>query len=118
MRELLPHVVEPVSLSEPVDDADGELGELVADAIVPPPDQAVFESMLPGQVRTMLAALDPREQDVISLRFGLDRGRSRSLDEVGQVLGLPREVVRQVETRAMTTLRRSTSRGMRDLLSA
>jgi RNA polymerase sigma factor (sigma-70 family) len=119
VKELLPHVVEPVSLSERINDTDGgELGELVQDATSAPPDQAVFDSMLPGQVRTMLAALDPREQEVLSLRYGLDRGRSRSLDEVGEVLGLARAVVRQIETRALTKLRRASPRGMRDLLSA
>ena len=87
VKELLPHVVEPVSLSERINDADGgELGELVEDATSAPPDQAVFEAMLPGQVRKLLAALDPREQEVLSLRYGLDRGRSRSLDEVGELL--------------------------------
>jgi len=122
VMELLPYVVEPVSLSEPVNgsagESGGELGEMVEDATSSPPDQAVFEAMLPGQVRKMLAALDPREQEVISLRYGLDRGRSRSLDEVGDVLGVAREVVRQVETRALTKLRRASTRGMRDLLSA
>jgi len=118
VKELLPHVVEPVSLSEPVNDADGELGELVEDATSAPPEQAVFESMLPGQVREVLAALDPREQEVLNLRYGLDRGRSRSLDEVGELLELSREVVRQIETRAITKLRRASTRSLRDLLSA
>ena len=119
VKELLPHVVEPVSLSERIYDADGgELGELVEDATSAPPDQAVFEAMLPGQVRKMLAALDPREQEVLTLRYGLDGGRSRSLDEVGELLEVSREVVRQVETRAMTKLRRASTRSMRDLLSA
>ena len=118
VKELLPHVVDPVSLSEHINDAEGELGELVEDARSAPPDQAVFESMLPGQVRQMLAALDPREQEVIRLRYGLDRGRSRSMDEVGAVLDLSRQAVRQIETRALTKLRRASPRGMRDLLSA
>ena len=119
VRELLPHAVEPVSLSEPVNDTDGgELGELVEDATSAPPDQAVFQAMLPGQVRKLLAALDGREQEVLTLRYGLDWGRSRSLDEVGDILELSREVVRQVETRAMTKLRRASTRSLRDLLSA
>jgi RNA polymerase sigma factor (sigma-70 family) len=118
VMDLLPHSVEPVSLSELVNDGDGELGELMEDATSPPPDQAAFDAMLPGQVRKLLASLDPREQEVLNLRYGLDRGRSRSLDEVGDLLGVAREVVRQVETRAMTKLRRSSTRGLRDLLSA
>ncbi len=116
VKELLPHVVEPLSLSERIYDTDGgELGELVEDATSAPPDEAVFEAMLPGQVRKMLAALDPREQEVLMLRYGLDGGRSRSLDEVGEMLEVAREVVRQVETRAMTKLRRASTRSMRDL---
>ena len=119
VKELLPHVVEPVSLSEPRHDTDGgELGELVEDATSAPPDQAVFAAMLPGQVRKMLASLDCRAQDVLSLRYGLDRGRSRSLDEVAELLNVSREVVRQVETRALSKLRRASTRSMRDLLSA
>jgi RNA polymerase sigma factor (sigma-70 family) len=119
VKELLPHVVEPVSLSERLNDAEGgELGELVEDATSAPPDQAVFDAMLPGQVRKMLASLDCREQEVLNLRYGLDRGRSRSLDEVAGLLELSREVVRQVETRALTKLRRASTRSLRDLLSA
>ena len=119
VKELLPHVVAPVSLSDRIYDADGgELGDLVEDATSAPPDEAVFQAMLPGQVRKMLAALDPLEQEVLMLRYGLDGGRSRSLDEVGELLELTREVVRQIETRAMTKLRRASTRSMRDLLSA
>ncbi|HEX7277515.1 MAG TPA: sigma-70 family RNA polymerase sigma factor [Acidimicrobiales bacterium] len=119
VKELLPHVVEPVSLSERVYDTDGgELGELVEDARSAAPDQAVFDAMLPGQVRQLLSVLDPREREVIGLRYGLDRGQPRSLDEVGELLDLSREVVRQLETRAMTTLRRASNRSLRDLISA
>ncbi len=119
VKELLPHVVEPVSLSDRINDADGgELGELVEDATSAPPDQAVFDAMLPGQVRELLAVLDCREQELLGLRYGLDRGRPRSLDEVAGLLELSREVVRQIETRALTKLRRASTRSMRDLLSA
>ncbi len=119
VKELLPHVVEPVSLSERINDTDGgELGELVEDATSPPPDQAVFDALLPGQVRKLLASLDGREQEVLTLRFGLDRGGPRSLDAVADILEVPREVVRQVETRALTKLRRASTRSLRDLLSA
>jgi RNA polymerase sigma factor (sigma-70 family) len=118
VMDLLPHSVEPVSLSERINDVDGELGDLMEDATSSPPDQAAFDAMLPGQVRKLLASLDPREQEVLNLRYGLDRGRSRSLDEVGGLLGVAREVVRQIENRALTKLRRSSTRGLRDLLSA
>ncbi len=119
IMELLPHVVEPVSLSERIYDADGgELGELVEDATEAPPDVAVFEAMLPGQVGQLLSVLEPREREVVGLRYGFDRGQSRSLDEVGHLLDVSREVVRQLETRAMTKLRRASTRSLRDLLSA
>ena len=123
VKELLAHAVEPVSLSEPVNgtawDTDGgELGELVEDATSPPPDQAVLDALLPGQVRKLLVSLDCREQEVLTLRYGLDRGGPRSLDVVADILELPREVVRQVETRALTKLRRASTRSLRDLLSA
>ncbi|MEA2825885.1 MAG: polymerase primary sigma factor [Actinomycetota bacterium] len=119
VKELLPHAMEPVSLSERINDADGgELGELVEDATTAPPDQAVFDAMLPGQVRKLLASLDGREQEVLTLRYGLDRGGPRSLDAVADILELSREVVRQVETRALTKLRRASTRSLKDLLSA
>ena len=117
VEELLPHLAEPVSLSEHVTDGDTELGDLVQDHTSPPPDQVVFTSMLPAQVAQMLSILEPREQEVLCLRYGLDRGRARTLEEVGDRFGLTREGVRQVELKAISKLRRS-SRGLRDLLSA
>jgi RNA polymerase sigma factor (sigma-70 family) len=117
VEELLPHLTDPVSLSEHVSDGDTELGEMVEDRSAPPPDQVVFASMLPAQVAQMLSILEPREQEVLCLRYGLDRGRQRTLEEVGERFGLTREGVRQVELKAISKLRRS-SRGLRDLLSA
>ncbi len=117
VEELLPHLADPVSLSEHVTDGDTELGDLVQDHTSPPPDQVVFTSMLPAQVAQMLSILEPREQEVLCLRYGLDRGRARTLEEVGEKFGLTREGVRQVELKAISKLRRS-SRGLRDLLSA
>ena len=117
VEELLPHLAEPVSLSEHLTDGDTELGDLVEDHTAPPPDQVVFASMLPAQVAQMLSVLEPREQEVLCLRYGLDRGKPRTLEEVGERFGLTREGVRQVELKAISKLRRS-SRGLRDLLSA
>ncbi|MDP8937676.1 MAG: sigma-70 family RNA polymerase sigma factor [Actinomycetota bacterium] len=117
VEELLPHLADPVSLSEHVTDGDTELGDLVQDQSSPPPDQVVFASMLPAQVAQMLSLLEPREQEVLCLRYGLDRGRPRTLEEVGEKFGLTREGVRQVELKAISKLRRS-SRGLRDLLTA
>jgi RNA polymerase sigma factor (sigma-70 family) len=118
VEELLPHLVEPMSLSERLVDGDTELGEMVEDLTTPPPDQAVFTAMLPAQVAQLLSTLEPREQEVLCLRYGLDRGRPRTLEEVGEHFGLTREGVRQVELKAISKLRRLSARGVRDLLTA
>jgi RNA polymerase sigma factor (sigma-70 family) len=115
--ELIPYLADPVSLSEHLTDGDTELGDMVEDHTAPPPDQVVFASMLPAQVAQMLSTLEPREQEVLCLRYGLDRGKPRTLEEVGERFGLTREGVRQVELKAISKLRRS-SPGLRDLLSA
>ncbi|MDQ6799072.1 MAG: sigma-70 family RNA polymerase sigma factor [Actinomycetota bacterium] len=116
--ELTPFLAEPVSLSERLSDGEAELGDLVEDNATPPPDEVVFSSMLPAQVTTLLEKLEPREREVLCLRYGLDRGSPRTLEEVGERFGLTREGVRQVEVKAIAKLRRSASRGVRDLLSA
>ncbi|HWC11918.1 MAG TPA: sigma-70 family RNA polymerase sigma factor [Acidimicrobiales bacterium] len=118
VQELTPYLSEPLSLSERPSDTDVELGELVEDVSSPPPDQVVYQAMLPAQVADLLKLLEPREQEVLCLRYGLDRGKPRTLEEVGEQFGLTREGVRQVELKAIAKLRRSTSRGVRDLLSA
>jgi len=119
VEELIPHLVEPVSLSEHMVDGDEELGDKVHDAVMPAPEQVVFAAMLPTQVSALLAKLEPREQQVLCLRYGLDRGTPRTLEEVGEFFDLTREGVRQIEMRAMTKLRRASSRrSARDLLSA
>jgi RNA polymerase sigma factor (sigma-70 family) len=118
VQELTPYLGEPVSLSERANDTDVELGDLVEDATTPPPEQVVFQAMLPAQVADLLKMLEPREREVLLLRYGLDRGKPRTLEEVGERFGLTREGVRQVEVKAIAKLRRSASRGARDLLSA
>ena len=118
VAELMPHLVDPVSLSERLPDAETELSDVVEDVTTAPPDQAVFAAMLPAQVLELLAKLEPREQEVLCLRYGLDRGRPRTLEEVGAQFGLTREGVRQLEMRAIAKLRRCSYRDVRDLLSA
>jgi len=118
VTDLKPFLNEPVSLSEHLSDGEAELGDLVEDTSTPAPDEVVFSSMLPAQVTDLLAALEPREREVLCLRYGLDRGRPRTLEEVGEQFGLTREGVRQVEVKAIAKLRRSASRGVRDLISA
>ena len=119
VEELLPYLGEPQSLSEHLIDGETEMGELVEDVTTPAPDQAVFAAMLPTHVRQLLSVLEPREQEVLCLRYGLDRGSPRTLEEVGEHFGLTREGVRQVELKAISKLRRSsTARSARDLLTA
>jgi len=119
VEELLPYLGEPTSLSEHMIDGETEMGELVEDLTTPPPDQAVFAAMLPTHVAQLLAVLEPREQEVLCLRYGLDRGRPRTLEEVGEHFDLTREGVRQIELKAISKLRRSsTARSARDLLTA
>ncbi|TDP29006.1 sigma-70 family RNA polymerase sigma factor [Nocardia ignorata] len=100
----LRHEVEPVSLQTPLGE-DTELGSVLPDT-APPPAELVAERMLRGYVEAALAGLTERESDVIRLRFGLDRGEARTLEEVGSQLGVSRERARQIEAKAMTKLRR------------
>jgi RNA polymerase sigma factor (sigma-70 family) len=104
--EILRHGAEPLSLSEPLrEDGDGQLGDMVEDSSAVSPFDAAAAVLLRDEVNTMLNALDQREQQVIRLRFGLDRGQPRTLDEVGQHFSLSRERIRQIEVRALSKLR-------------
>ncbi|MGQ0521046.1 MAG: sigma-70 family RNA polymerase sigma factor [Actinomycetota bacterium] len=119
VEELLPYLVDPVSLSEPRGDTgDTELGELMVDATTPAPDQAAFAAMLPTQVAELLARLDQREQEILCLRYGLDRGEPRTLAEVAARFGVSRERIRHIESKAIAKLRDFSGSGLRDLISA
>jgi RNA polymerase primary sigma factor len=119
VEELLPYLVDPVSLSEPRGDTgDTELGELMVDASTPAPDQAAFAAMLPAQVAELLARLDQREQEILCLRYGLDRGEPRTLAEVAARFGVSRERIRHIESKAIAKLRDFSGSGLRDLISA
>jgi len=110
---------EPLSLSEPLsDDGDADLGDVVADAhAVSPFDQAA-EALLVDEISRLLAPLDERESTILRLRFGLDRGEPRTLDEVGEHFALTRERIRQIEAKAMSKLRHpSSDTGAHDLLT-
>ncbi len=117
--EILRHAAEPLSLSEPLrEDGDAELGDVVEDRSAVSPFEAAAASLLSGEVGKMLVALDEREREILRLRFGLDRGEPRTLDEVGEHFNLTRERIRQIEARAMSKLRHpSTDRGARELLT-
>jgi RNA polymerase sigma factor (sigma-70 family) len=106
VAEVMLYAVGPLSLSEPLgDDSATELGDLVEDRTQLSPCDAAVLAMLPDEIAEVLLALDERERRVISLRFGLDRGESRTLEEVGEEFDLTRERIRQIEAKAMSKLR-------------
>ena len=116
--EILRYVAEPMSLSEPLRlDSDAELGDVVEDRSAVSPFDAAAASLLSDEVAKMLGVLDERERVILQLRFGLDRGEPRTLDEVGIHFKLTRERIRQLEARAMSKLRHPTlDRNAQDLL--
>jgi RNA polymerase sigma factor (sigma-70 family) len=120
VKELLLVAPDPVSLAEPVsEDGETELGDLVQDQNAESPFDAAARAMLPAEIDKLLAILDERERSILSLRFGLDRGEPRTPDEVGELVNLSRERVRQIEARALSRLRHpSADRGMRWLLAS
>ncbi len=110
---------EPLSLSEPLrEDGDAELGDVVEDRSAESPFEVAATSLLPVEIARLLAPLDEREREILRLRFGLDRGEPRTLEEVGEHFNLTRERIRQIEARAMSKLRHpSSDTGARDLLT-
>ncbi len=117
--DVLRHASTPGSLSQPLGhDSDAELGDLLADPTAVSPADAATASLLPGDVSKMLVALNDREREIVQLRFGLDRGEPRTLEQVGLRFGLTRERIRQIEARAMSKLRHPTaSADIRDYLT-
>ncbi len=96
----------PLSLESPVgDEEDSELGMFVEDEITPTPIQSAYRNMLQEKVDEVLGTLSPREARILRLRFGLDNGRTYTLEEVGQKFGLTRERIRQIEGKALRRLR-------------
>ena len=119
VAEILRYASEPVSLSDPLrEDGDTELGDIIADRGAVSPFEAAAESLLPEEMVRLLAPLAEREREILRLRFGLDRGEPRTLEEVGESFNLTRERIRQIEARAMSKLRHpSSDTGARDLLA-
>ncbi len=115
--ETLLYAAEPLSLDEPIrDDADAVLADLVPDPAAPT-DREATDAMVPHLLEDVLSVLDEREREVLRLRYGLDRGEPRTLEEVGERFDLTRERIRQIEVRAMSKLRHpSSERSARDLL--
>ncbi len=104
--ELLRVAPDPVSLSEPIsEDGETELGDLVADASAESPFDAAAKALLPAEIEKLLGILDERERLILALRYGLDRGEPRDPGEVGRLVNLSRERVRQIEERALSRLR-------------
>src|ERR687891_755017 len=120
VTELLLVAPDPVSLSEPVsEDGETELGDLVQDRSAESPFDAAARALLPAELEKVLSVLDERERNILCLRFGLDRGEPRTPDEVGEIVHLSRERVRQIEARALSRLRHpSADTGIRWLLAS
>lgn len=96
----------PLSLETPVgDEEDSELGMFVEDELSPTPMEVTYQSMLREKIDEVLSTLSPREARVLRLRFGLDKGRAYTLEEVGDMFGLTRERIRQIEGKALRQLR-------------
>ncbi|HEY8545366.1 MAG TPA: sigma-70 family RNA polymerase sigma factor, partial [Acidimicrobiales bacterium] len=119
VTEALRFAAEPLSLSEPLrEDGDAELGDVVEDRSAESPFEVAATALLPEEINRLLAPLDEREREILKLRFGLDRGEPRTLEEVGEHFNLTRERIRQIEARAMSKLRHpSSDTGARDLLA-
>jgi DNA-directed RNA polymerase sigma subunit (sigma70/sigma32) len=106
VRETLRIAPDPLSLEQPLnDEGDAVLGDLVEDRGAASPEDAAFAAVLPGEMQRLLGRLDDRERRVIELRFGLDRGEPRTLEQVGELFDLTRERIRQIESRAFAKLR-------------
>jgi RNA polymerase primary sigma factor len=97
----------PLSLESPIneDEDDAELGNFVEDQITPTPVQSAYSKLLSEKVEEVLESLPPREARILKLRFGLENGRTYTLEEVGQKFGLTRERIRQIESKALRRLR-------------
>lgn len=118
VREILKIAQEPVSLETPIgEEEDSHLGDFIPDDDVPVPADAAAFSMLKEQLIEVLDTLTEREQKVLRLRFGLDDGRARTLEEVGKKFDVTRERIRQIEAKALRKLRHpSRSKKLKDYL--
>ena len=118
VREILKISQEPVSLETPIgEEEDSHLGDFIQDENVPVPADAAAFTLLKEQLVEVLDTLTDREQKVLRLRFGLDDGRARTLEEVGREFNVTRERIRQIEAKALRKLRHpSRSRKLKDFL--
>ena len=118
VREILKISQEPVSLETPIgEEEDSHLGDFIKDDNVPVPADAATFTLLKEQLEEVLGTLTEREQKVLTLRFGLEDGRARTLEEVGKEFNVTRERIRQIEAKALRKLRHpSRSRKLKDYL--
>ena len=118
VREIMRVAQEPVSLETPIgEEEDSHLGDFIPDEDAPAPADAASHTLLKEQLDDVLQTLTPREEKVLKLRFGLEDGRSRTLEEVGKEFNVTRERIRQIEAKALRKLRHpSRSKKLKDFL--
>jgi len=118
VREIMKIAQDPVSLETPIgEEEDSHLGDFIPDDDSPAPAEAASYTLLREQLNEVLHTLTPREEHVLKLRFGLDDGRTRTLEEVGKEFNITRERIRQIEAKALRKLRHpSRSKRLRDYL--
>ena len=118
VQEVQKYGREPISLHTPLgEDGDSEFGDLIEDTDAIAPSEAVAFSLLQEQFRQVLETLSPREAGVIKMRYGLEDGQPKTLDDIGRVYGVTRERIRQIESKTMSKLRHpSRSQTLRDFL--
>ncbi len=106
LREIVKIAQEPLSLETPIGkEEDSRLGDFIEDSAADAPIKTVASELLKEDLAEVLCTLSPRERDVLRLRFGMDDGRQRTLEEVGQLFGVTRERIRQIEAKALRKLR-------------
>ena len=118
VREILRVAQEPVSLETPIgEEEDSHLGDFIPDEEAQVPAEAAYQSLLREQLSDVLSSLTAREEKVLRLRFGLEDGRPRTLEEVGREFNVTRERIRQIEAKALRKLRHpSRSKRLKDFL--
>ena len=118
VREIMKVAMEPVSLESPVgEEEDSHLGDFLADDDIPAPSDVASQMLLREELNEVLSTLSDQEAKVLRLRFGLDDGRTRTLEEVGRVFKVTRERIRQIEAKALRKLRHpSRSKRLKDFL--
>ena len=119
VREILKIAQEPVSLETPIgEEEDSHLGDFIPDTDAPEPSEVASFSLLKEQLVDVLKTLTPREEKVLRLRFGIEDGRTRTLEEVGKEFNVTRERIRQIEAKALRKLRHpSRSKKLKDFLN-